>query len=245
MNEYADAMISFGAGVNSVAMTIMLVEQGWRGPVVMADPGAEHPETYCYVKYFEREYLKPRGMEITCLLPGSEYHSNKASTSLEDYCLRAGVVPFLAMRWCSVWWKRDPIGRWAKDHDIDIQLLGISASEPRRVRDDSALKYPLVEASVNRPECRRVIQRAGLEVPHKSGCWFCPGQRIAEWQRLYHDYPVLYDRAIALEDNASKIRGRRVTLDPRDVSLREHRERRWQGQAQMDLSQWLPCACRL
>ncbi len=27
-------MISFGAGVNSVAMTIMLVDEGWRVPIV-------------------------------------------------------------------------------------------------------------------------------------------------------------------------------------------------------------------
>jgi len=238
-------MISFGGGVNSVAMTIMLAEQGWRGPIVFADTGSEHPDTYCYLTYFEREFLKPRGLEITRLTPGSEYHSKKASVPLEAYCLRVGIIPLLAVRWCSVEWKRDPLNRWAQAHGYDVSLLGISASEPRRVRDDPSVRYPLVEEGINREECRRIIQRAGLLAPRKSACFFCPGQGLGEWRRLYYDYPDLYDRAIALEDNASEHCGKWATLDPQGISLRQHRERRWQGQLEMDFSAWLPCACRL
>lgn len=32
-------LLSFGGGGNSVAMSIVLVEQGWRGPIVFADTG--------------------------------------------------------------------------------------------------------------------------------------------------------------------------------------------------------------
>lgn len=39
-------IVSFGAGVNSTALAILLVNEGWRGPIVFADPGAEWPETY-------------------------------------------------------------------------------------------------------------------------------------------------------------------------------------------------------
>lgn len=67
-----DEMVSFGAGVNSTAMVITLAEEGWRGPIVFADTMGEKPETYCYMDYFEREYLKPRGLAITRLLPGDE-----------------------------------------------------------------------------------------------------------------------------------------------------------------------------
>lgn len=35
----ANELISFGAGVNSVAMTILLVNEGWRGPIVFCDTG--------------------------------------------------------------------------------------------------------------------------------------------------------------------------------------------------------------
>ena len=36
-----------------------------------------------------------------------------------------------------------------------------------------------------------------------------------------------------------------ATLDPHGISLTEHRRRRWQGQLQMDLSEWIPCLCKL
>lgn len=238
-------MISFGAGVNSVAMTIMLVEDGWRGPIVFADTGGEHPDTYCYMTYFEKEYLKPRGLVITRLMPGSEYHSKKAQLPLEEYCLQCGIIPLLAVRWCSIEWKRDPVNRWSKDQGQEINLLGISASEPQRERDDPTVRYPLIDESIHRPECRRIIQKAGLLVPRKSGCFFCGGQSYAQWRLLYFEYPELYERAIAMEDNASEYNRKCATLDPHGISLRQHVERRWQDQMQMDLSQWLPCACRL
>ena len=38
-------MLSFGAGLNSVALAVLLANQGWNGPIVFADTGAEHPET--------------------------------------------------------------------------------------------------------------------------------------------------------------------------------------------------------
>lgn len=238
-------MISFGCGVNSVAMAILLIEDGWRGPIVFADTGGEHPDTYCYLNYFEREYLGRHDLVVGRLAPGSEYHSKKATLPLEEYCLQAGIIPLFAVKWCSVEWKRDPLQRWGKAHDIETQLLGISASEPQRKRDDLTVAYPLIDRSVHRPECLRIIRRAGLLAPRKSGCFFCPSQPLAGWKLLHFEYPDLYERAIVMEVSAAENCQQWVTLDPHGISLRQHRERRWEGQMQMDLTQWLPCACRL
>jgi len=230
-------MISFGAGVNSVAMTIMLVNDGWRGPIVFADTGGEWPETYCYIRYFEREWLGPRGLEITRLSPGSEWHGKRAQVTLEQYCLDHGIVPLLAMRWCTQAWKQRPVTKWA---GAMVRLVGLSASEPRRAaRQEPGVRLPLFEECITREECQRIIAREGLDYPIKSGCFFCPGQPLAAWRRLYHEHPDLYERAIALEDNAT------TALDPHGISLREHARRRWEGQMQMDLSAWIPCLCTL
>lgn len=244
-------MISFGAGVNSVAMAIMLVNEGWRGPIVFADTGGEWPETYCYLEYFQREFLERHGLKVTTVLPKTHtalYDDKRLGTladTLEEYCLKRGVIPLLAVRWCSMQFKRNPLENWRKASGIDRACLGISASEPQRKRDDLAVRYPLVEQGITRGECRRIIQRAGLDQPIKSGCFFCPGQNLDNWRRLYHDHPDLYERAIALEDNASERCQKWATLDTHGISLRQHAKRRWQGQMQMDLSAWLPCVCRL
>lgn len=244
-------MISFGAGVNSAAMTIMLVKQGWRGPIIFADTGGEHPDTYCYLRYFEQHYLKSHGLEIVRLSPATnaELYDDKRlgglTNTLEDYCLKYGIIPLLAVRWCSVQFKRNPLENWRKKHGLTHSLLGMSASEPQRVRDDPTVRYPLVEEGIHRPECIRIIQRAGLDVPIKSGCFFCPGANLASMRRLYHDHPDLYDRCIALEESAGEKARKWVTLDPHGISYRQHAKRRWKGQMQMDLSEWLPCICSL
>ncbi|NIQ88770.1 MAG: phosphoadenosine phosphosulfate reductase family protein [Deltaproteobacteria bacterium] len=244
-------MISFGAGVNSIAMTIMLVEQGWRGPIVFSDTGGEWPETYCYIETFERTWLQPRGLSITRLSPKTHpelYDTTRLGgleDTLEKYCLVKGVVPFLAARWCTVQFKGTPLDAWREEQGIGKTCIGISASEPARVKSYTNTRYPLVESGITRNECRRIIAKAGLDQPIKSGCFFCPGQNLSNWRQLYYEHPDLYERAAILEDNASEKRERRITLDTRDISLREHAKRRWQGQMTMDLSEWIPCLCKL
>ena len=249
-----DESVSFGAGVNSIAMVIMLAEQGWRGPIVFADTGGENPKTYCYMNYFEREFLKPRGLEIVTLSPATHpdlYVDKRVGgptgvNTLEDYCLKSGIIPFLAVRWCSGEFKRKPLEKWRTVHGIDRTLLGICSDEPGRVHyNDPSVRYPLVEAGINRKECMRIVQRAGLEVPPKSGCFFCPGQSLGQWRALYYEYPDLYERAAILEENASARCRKQVTLDPNGVTVREKARKRWESQEQMDLSSWLPCVCAL
>lgn len=231
-------LISFGAGVNSVAMTIVLVNDGWRGPIVFADTGAEWPETYCYMRYFDHTWLRPRGLAIEWLHPRDR--TDETGIGLHDYCTHYGIIPLLAVRWCSVKWKRNPVLAAFPGH---VRCLGFSAEEHRRVKNAPMERYPLYEQDITRRECQRIIQRAGLEIPTKSGCWFCPGQALADWRRLYYNHPDLYERAAQLEDMASVRHSKNATLDPHGISLREHARRRWRGQMTMDLSRWLPCIC--
>lgn len=205
-------LISFGGGVNSVAMTILLVNGGWHGPIVFADTGAEWPETYCYMDYFETEYLGQHGLEIVKLSAPSKYHRKDLRWGLEEYCLRKGMIPLAFMRWCSGKYKQEPIGKWAKMHNIELQLLGISEEEAHRAKEGKG--HPLIERGIDREKCRAIIAGAGLEVPPKSSCFFCPFQRKYRWLDLYKFHPDLFDRAAELERNSSRRRGKRATLEP-------------------------------
>ena len=242
-------MISFGGGVNSVAMTISLVQQGWRGPIVFADTGSEWPETYCYLRYFQ-EFLAQYGLEIITVSPAThpELYDDKRlgelANTLEEYCLKKGIIPLLSVRWCTVEFKHTPLDNYMKQNGIDCTNIGFTVDEGHRKRRDGVL-YPLDDAMVTRQECFRIIARAGLEYPVASRCFFCPGQDLASLRRLNHDHPDLYERAIALEDNASASNQKWATLDPHGISLRQHRERRWQGEQQFDFTEWLPCLCSL
>jgi len=201
--------ISFGGGVNSVAMTVLMVNEGWRGPIVMADTGAEWPETTAYVAAFEHDWLQPRGLHIEYV--GAEWREIGYKPTLPDYCAQYRYLPFQRIRWCTQHWKTRPIAIWADAHGIAVQHLGIAADESHR---QPSASRPLCERGITRAGCVEIIRAEGLPVPRKSGCWLCPFQRRAQWRELWERHPDLYERAAALEDAATERRGVYTTLDP-------------------------------
>lgn len=207
-------MISFGGGVNSTAMTILLVNEGWRGPIVFADTGAEWPETYCYMTYFEDIFLKPLGLNIVRLHPPSEFYTEtQTQAGLEEYCRQKKIMPFTTMRWCTARWKIRPMKRWMEKFGYTIKLLGIAFDEGHRVkkiREDE--RCPLIEKELGRQDCKNVIEREGLPIPHRSCCFFCPFQREPAWRELWKKHPDLYERAVQLECLASERQGKQMKL---------------------------------
>mgnify|MGYP001573553860 FL=1 len=94
---------------------------------------------------------------------------------------------------------------WERGEKVD-RLIGIHAGETRRGRipDDSKYRYvyPLREWKWGQEECQDAIKRAGLQVPCKSACFFCPARRKPEIIQLAKEHPDLMDRAIAIERQA-------------------------------------------
>lgn len=203
-------VISFGAGVNSVAMTIMLVNDGWQGPIVFADPGAEYPETYCYLDMFNDRWLVPRGLEVITISPTTtpDFYSPSFRRPLPVRCLEMRVVPLIVARWCTSEYKRRAVERWAKSNlaTPPITLLGISLEEATRAertsRGNRLVGYPLIDQMIDRDGCKDIIRAEGLPLPRKSGCYFCPFQRKAEWKALYETHPDLLQVAINMEAGA-------------------------------------------
>jgi hypothetical protein len=63
--------------------------------------------------------------------------------------------------------------------------------------------YPLLtDWPMDRAACERTVRAAGLPVPVKSACFFCPASKKAEMVALGRDHPRLLRRALAVEANA-------------------------------------------
>jgi hypothetical protein len=84
--------------------------------------------------------------------------------------------------------------------------LGISVDEIERAKpgiDPLApcqnRVYPLLDLGLRRGDCEQVIAGAGLPVPPRSACWFCPLHGKEEWRRLKRRQPALFARACWLE----------------------------------------------
>jgi len=72
---------------------------------------------------------------------------------------------------------------WKSGRKI-IKIIGCDADEEHRAKipEDKKYiyKYPLVKWGVGRDECIKIIEVAGLGLPGKSACYFCPSSKPTE-----------------------------------------------------------------
>lgn len=193
-------ILSFGCGVNTVALMIHLVDNDLPfEEAVFADTGGELPETYDYLP-IASDYLKSHGKKLTVV-------RSKNGTLLET-CRRRRVVPSQIWRWSTRDYKVTPIHAYYRALGGHInQYVGIAYDEITRMKRSSepfiTTLFPLVDAKLTRADCVRLIEAEGLPVPPKSGCFFCPFNNLERWKALSVVHPELYRKALALEE-ASK-----------------------------------------
>ncbi len=190
---------SSGMGLNSIALSAIL---GNEYEIVFSDVGSESPDTYKYM-----DYWRGLGNKLTVLIPSVEGYHN-----IEDYYrYKVKCPPFRAYRSCTDKFKKRTLERYyGKDPENKVLIsMGIAYDERHRARTfetrNYIFEYPLVDEKITRKGCIEIIEDAGLKVPPKSGCFFCPFQPKASWQRLARNHPELYWRAVSLEELSDKI----------------------------------------
>lgn len=208
--------LSYGLGVDSTAILVGWQKRGIRPRIItFADTGAEKPGTYAFLPVIN-EWLRDVGFpEVTVV----KYQPVRAPyDTLEGNCLSNETLPSLAFGFksCSIKFKREPQEKYVKKLDWVQELwadggrilnaIGYDARETHRSaakgNEQWEYTYPLRVWGWDREECKRQIAAAGLPVPPKSACFFCPATKKPELVQLAADHPDLIDRAIAIEQNA-------------------------------------------
>lgn len=208
--------IAYGMGWDSTALLVELARRGVHpDKILFADTGGEKPETYQYLPVIQ-QCLQDRGLvpvEVVCRTP-----VRVAYTTLEQNCLTNRTLPSLAFghKSCSLKWKREPqdghvrrwplaLAAWGRGERM-VKAIGYDAG-PKDMRrsalaDDAEYIYwyPLQLWGWDRARCAREIQAAGLPLPAKSSCFFCPGMQEEEIAALG---PDLLARIIRMERAAS------------------------------------------
>jgi hypothetical protein len=215
-------VISYGGGVQSTAL-LVLAAQGKLGRVDAAlfsnvGDDSEDPLTLTYV----REVAAPYGGER---VPVHELHRtlrdgttrtlmqelqrpNSRSLSIP---VRMGDTGAPGRRSCTATYKMKVVSRWLRGHGVSVErpatvMVGISYDEierlgNRRPTTGEVMEYPLVD-------CKAIIVSAGLPIPPKSSCFFCPFHKPSEFSRMRRDRPELFERAVALEHTLNERRAR-------------------------------------
>lgn len=209
------SVLNLGGGTNSAAVIVGMKERGERPDfIVFADTGGELPRTYAFLDELDA-WLKTAGFPpITRVRRELD-----GGLTLEQQLLKYRDLPSTAYgsKRCSGQFKRDPIEKWENNEptltphkgrkrqpeDRFVKILGFDIDELYRVaaavgHDESRYirRYPLIEWGWGRDECVDAIKRAGLSLPGKSACFFCPNRTRSEILSLPPSYLA---RALEIE----------------------------------------------
>lgn len=223
---------SSGGGVQSIAALVLSVEGRIDYPLHLfcnVGEDSENPDTLIYVHEIAMPYAAQHGIAFVELRKVIAHGKNLGQAdSVYRYTLadnRTIAIPMRTTpsgapghRECTTKFKVRQINkairaRGATKKDRAIVGLGISFDEVERMSSDDPLmrftkEFPLIDLRLRRDDCKAIIRNAGLPIPPKSSCYFCPFQSISAWRNLRKTKPDLFDQAVAMEQSINEKRAR-------------------------------------
>lgn len=213
-------LVSYGGGVQSTALLVLAAEGHIDFPTfVFANVGddTERKATLRYIEQHAKPYAARHSIELV-----ETWRRRRDGTSetlmqrLERPGSRSIPIPVRMSngapgnRQCTEDFKIKVIGKWAKDHGatpdnpatvgIGISLDEFHRANNRRPVPHEQVVYPLLDLNLRRSDCERIIRKAGLPVPPKSSCFFCPFHRPQFFRDLRRQEPDEFEKACQLED---------------------------------------------
>lgn len=218
-------VISYGGGVQSTALLVLAAQKklqevmgGEIRAALFGNTGddSEHPDTIKYVRSVAIPYAKANNIDLIEL----DTYMNGKKITIWNEIMREdskrvlipafGDVGRPLQRTCTVEFKIKTVGRWVKQNgatkqDPALVAIGISTDEIQRAgrgKEESKQQrvYPLLDLGLSRTDCVNIIQSAGIPVPPKSSCFFCPFHKKIVWAEMRRDRPDLFEKAQQLED---------------------------------------------
>ena len=212
-------VISLGVGLQSSTMYLMssLGALPRADYAIFADPGAEHPKTYEYLKWLLAWQKKNSRIPIY-IIKKSLY--DDIFKKLRNPEMRMASLPVftkyktgMLKRQCTDEYKIKSVMKkirnlhglkkykWMKPTEI---WIGITTDEAHRMKESPKYnitnKYPLIDLMMNRSDCRKWLEKHNLPIPIKSSCLFCPYHSDSFWKELKQDKEI-WEKIIRV-DNA-------------------------------------------
>jgi 3'-phosphoadenosine 5'-phosphosulfate sulfotransferase (PAPS reductase)/FAD synthetase len=210
--------ISYGGGVQSTAMLVLAARRVIDYPLAIfcnVGEDSENPDTIAYVTetarpfaadhgidLVERRYIMRDGTEDTILrrlyrqertvhIPMRMAHNGAPGNRSCTFDFKINLV------------HKELRARGATSESPATVALGISLDEFSRMRPSKVpvqiSAFPLIDLRMTRDDCVQVIRDAGLPVPPKSSCWFCPFSKKAHWESMRDANPGRFLHAVAIE----------------------------------------------
>jgi hypothetical protein len=195
-------MVACGVGRDSTALLVGLHHRGIRPDAILfADVGSEKQQTYDYIPVLNG-WLERVGFPTLTIV---RYTPKSAPyKTLEGNLTMNATLPGATfnMASCTLKFKVEPQNRWTRNWPVAqaawargeavVKMIGFECDEEHRLKRaaDKAhagkgtkdatryeYHYPLMEWGWSLKRCQEEIANAGLPVPTKSACFFCPNQK--------------------------------------------------------------------
>ncbi len=216
-------IFSFGGGVQSTAALVLAARREIDiKQFVFANTGddSESAATLSFIERIAKPYAKAHGLSLETVAKKQTLYENlvgaNRTIAIPVYLRTQNDEAAPGNRKCTSDWKIKPIASFlrklgAKPKQPGVVAIGISTDECHRAKDSQIASqthsFPLLDLGISRLECGNIIREAGLEVPPKSACWFCPYKKLKEWRRMAAEEPELFERAAKLEAKLEAKRG--------------------------------------
>jgi len=219
--------LSFGGGVNSVAGYLYMYSQGIHFEAVFADTGCEWPETYQYIKTFNR-FLKTINRPPITIITAKKYGypAQRKHDGLYEFYWFKETIPHRAHRDCSDKFKIKPKDNYFYKPCFNYVCYDAGEmSRHAKFRSSKGVddRFPLIEAGIDREGCKKIIKSYALPVPPKSACYICFNATHTDWRNLRVNHPGLFCKAQALENRNNdrrRVKGLKpIYLSKYEVSL--------------------------
>lgn len=216
-------VLSYGGGLDSFGMLVDSIIRGELPDVCVfcdvadsdgKDPG-EWPATYKHIREVVIPLCKTVGVPFEWL--DTKRYPVRDAPSLFRWMYDRVQIPVAGPdRICTTVAKVERFERWVTDTygDRPVEVwIGFDANEGDRAAFDPNAgaskkkltacnrinRYPLIERQLCRCRLDALIRKAGLPVPNKSACVFCPYNRLGDWQQLARDLPHQFAQIVDME----------------------------------------------
>lgn len=209
---------SFSGGKDSTYLVLRLHELGIKmTDIVYFDTGWEFPHMEAHIAQVE-DIIKQK---ITRLVPRESFDflfARKVRTKKSTYMPIGHGWPSMTRRWCTGQKKRalDAHAKaltWRGVALPVIQCVGYAADEQKRVENHCKSRmirfqqfaYPMVTWGITEAQALAYCKERGLfwnglyDVFDRVSCWCCPLGGISSAEKLYRNFPELWQRMLEME----------------------------------------------
>jgi len=176
-------IVALSGGKDSTAMALMLqrLEPGTDFIYLCTPTGDELPEMVAHWEMLEGLLGKPL--------------VRLSNRTLDFWIEEFRALPNWRQRWCTRLLKIEPTLAYLKAHIPCVQYVGLRADEELRkgiYSEEIPQRFPLREWGWTISDVREFLRQERIQIPERTDCARCYGQRLGEWYRLWRNYPSIY-----------------------------------------------------